>query len=111
MFGVRGEHDLTEQTLPRLSGWRNSRPVRIGNDAWKQRQLDVYGELLGAVSLLSSKLADIDGSTRLFLNDVVDGDASRWEQMDQGIWEIPGEPCHFYIPNSCVGWHWIALSS
>src|SRR5262249_21330179 len=52
MFGVGGEHDLTERELSHLSGWRGSRPVRIGNGAWKQRQVDVYGELLGAVYLL-----------------------------------------------------------
>ena len=46
MFGVGGEHDLTERELPNLAGWRNSVPVRIGNGAWDQRQLDVYGELL-----------------------------------------------------------------
>ena len=46
MFGVGGEHDLTERTLPHLAGWRNSRPVRVGNGAWSQQQIDVYGELL-----------------------------------------------------------------
>ena len=46
MFGIGGERDLTERELPRLTGWRNSAPVRIGNGAWRQRQLDVYGELL-----------------------------------------------------------------
>lgn len=49
MFGIRGERDLSERTLPHLHGWRNSVPVRVGNGAWTQRQLDVYGELLGAV--------------------------------------------------------------
>ncbi|TFV33896.1 hypothetical protein E4K10_42020 [Streptomyces sp. T1317-0309] len=48
MYGIGGEHDLSERLLPHLTGWRNSRPVRIGNDAWRQRQLDVYGELLDA---------------------------------------------------------------
>jgi GH15 family glucan-1,4-alpha-glucosidase len=42
MFGIRGEHDLTERELPHLSGWRSSGPVRIGNGAWNQRQVDVY---------------------------------------------------------------------
>jgi alpha,alpha-trehalase len=46
MFGIGGEHDLTERELPHLSGWKGSRPVRIGNGAWSQRQIDVYGELL-----------------------------------------------------------------
>src|ERR1700756_1714493 len=48
MFGVGGERDLSERELPHLAGWRDSRPVRVGNGAWSQRQLDVYGELLRA---------------------------------------------------------------
>ena len=50
MFGIGGERDLSERQLPHLAGWRDSRPVRIGNGAWNQRQLDVYGELLDAVA-------------------------------------------------------------
>jgi len=50
MFGIGGERDLTERELPHLAGWRGSRPVRVGNGAWTQRQLDVYGELLSAPS-------------------------------------------------------------
>ena len=50
MFGVGGERDLSERELPHLAGWRGSRPVRVGNGAWLQRQLDVYGELLGAAA-------------------------------------------------------------
>ena len=53
MFGIGGERDLTERELPHLEGWRNSAPVRVGNGAWNQRQLDVYGELLSAVYRLS----------------------------------------------------------
>ena len=45
MFGIGGERDLTERELPHLEGWRHSAPVRVGNGAWNQRQLDVYGEL------------------------------------------------------------------
>ena len=48
MFGIGGERDLSERELPHLAGWRDSHPVRVGNGAWTQRQLDVYGELLGA---------------------------------------------------------------
>jgi alpha,alpha-trehalase len=95
MFGVGGEHDLTERQLPRLAGWRGSRPVRIGNAAWNQRQLDVYGELIGAAHLLQAQLRNVDDTTREFLCDVVDAAASRWPQKDQGIWEMRGEPQHF----------------
>ncbi len=58
MFAVGGEHDLTERELPHLSGWRGSRPVRIGNGAWNQRQIDVYGELMGAVYRLRDQLTE-----------------------------------------------------
>jgi GH15 family glucan-1,4-alpha-glucosidase len=58
MFGIGGERVLTERELPHLEGWRNSAPVRVGNGAWNQRQLDVYGELLSAVYRLSDHLFD-----------------------------------------------------
>ena len=58
MFGIGGERDLTERTLPHLDGWRHSVPVRVGNGAWNQRQLDVYGELLSAVDRLSDHVFD-----------------------------------------------------
>ena len=58
MFGIGGERDLTERELPHLAGWRASAPVRVGNGAWRQRQLDVYGELLSAVHRLSDRLFD-----------------------------------------------------
>jgi len=98
--------DLTERTLPHLSGWRESRPVRIGNDAWSQRQLDVYGELMAAVYRLRDSLPDLDPSTREFLANVADTAALRWKEKDQGIWEIRGEPRHFlYSKLMC----WVAL--
>jgi hypothetical protein len=64
MFGVGGERDLSERELPHLEGWRLSAPVRVGNGAWNQRQLDVYGELLNAVYRLSDHLFD-DASRRV----------------------------------------------
>ena len=67
MFGIGGEHDLSERTLPHLEGWRNSAPVRVGNGAWDQRQIDVYGELLGAALRLADQLDAIDEDTRRFL--------------------------------------------
>jgi GH15 family glucan-1,4-alpha-glucosidase len=106
MFGIGGEHDLTERELAHLSGWRQSRPVRIGNGAWNQRQLDVYGELISALHVLRAQLDGIDETTREFLCTVVDTAASRWEEKDQGIWEMRGEPRHFvYSKLMC----WVAL--
>jgi GH15 family glucan-1,4-alpha-glucosidase len=106
MFGVGGEHDLTERELPHLSGWRASRPVRVGNGAWNQRQIDVYGELLNAAYRLQGQLTNLDSVTRHFLADAADAAARRYRDPDQGIWEIRGPPRHFlYSKLMC----WVAL--
>jgi alpha,alpha-trehalase len=106
MFGVGGEHDLSERELPHLAGWRASRPVRVGNGAWDQRQLDVYGELLSAAQRLAQQLGDLDQITQQFLAAAADTAASRWTEKDQGIWEIRGEPRDFlYSKLMC----WAAL--
>ncbi len=106
MFGIGGERDLSERELPHLAGWRASRPVRIGNGAWNQSQLDVYGELLGAAQRLSDQLGELDPVTRQFLAAAADAAASRWHEKDQGIWEVRGEPRDFlYSKLMC----WAAL--
>jgi GH15 family glucan-1,4-alpha-glucosidase len=106
MFGVGGEHDLSERELPHLAGWRASRPVRVGNGAWNQRQLDVYGELLSAAQRLAEQLGDLDLVTQQFLAAAADTAASRWKEQDQGIWEVRGEPRDFlYSKLMC----WAAL--
>jgi GH15 family glucan-1,4-alpha-glucosidase len=106
MFGIGGERDLTERELPHLGGWRASRPVRVGNGAWSQRQLDVYGELLGAAQRLVEQLGTLDPWTKRFLIAAADTAAARWKEKDQGIWEIRGEPRDFlYSKLMC----WVAL--
>jgi GH15 family glucan-1,4-alpha-glucosidase len=106
MFGVGGEHDLTERTMPHLRGWRDSRPVRVGNGAWSQRQLDVYGELLASAARLADELRAMDDETRTFLVACADAAAARWREPDQGIWEVRGPPRHFlYSKVMC----WVAL--
>jgi GH15 family glucan-1,4-alpha-glucosidase len=106
MFGVGGERELTERVLPHLAGWRKSRPVRVGNGAWDQRQLDVYGELLDAAHRLPEQLDQLGSRTRRFLASLADIAATRWNERDQGIWEVRGEPRHFlYSKLMC----WVAL--
>ena len=73
MFGIGGERDLSERELPHLEGWRHSTPVRIGNAAWKQGQLDVYGELLNAVYRMSDHLFDNTHRVRPMSN------SGRWD--------------------------------
>jgi alpha,alpha-trehalase len=106
MFGIGGEHDLTERVLPHLSGWRDSAPVRVGNGAWNQRQLDVYGELLDAAHRLAEPLGEFDDDTQRFLVNVAEAAASKWTESDQGIWEIRGDPQPFlYSKLMC----WVAM--
>ena len=106
MFGVGGEHDLTERELPHLSGWRNSAPVRIGNGAWSQRQLDVYGELLDSALRLPDQLERLTPAGKAFFAGLADSAAAHWTDKDQGVWEIRGEPQHFvYSKLMC----WVAL--
>jgi len=106
MFGVGGEHDLSERKLPHLAGWRASQPVRVGNGAWDQRQLDVYGELLGAAQRLADQLGGLDLVAQQFLAAAADTAASRWTEKDQGIWEIRGEPRDFLSSKLMC---WVAL--
>jgi GH15 family glucan-1,4-alpha-glucosidase len=106
MFGVGGEHDLSERELPHLAGWRDCRPVRVGNGAWNQRQLDVYGELLNAAARLPDVVERSGAATKRFLADLADAAAARWSETDQGIWEVRGEPRHFlYSKLMC----WVAV--
>ena len=106
MFGIGGEHDLSERELPHLAGWRGSRPVRVGNGAWTQRQLDIYGELLSAAQRLVDQIGELDLATKRFLATAADAAASRWREKDQGIWEVRGEPRHFVY---CKVMCWSAL--
>jgi GH15 family glucan-1,4-alpha-glucosidase len=106
MFGLSGERDLSERELPHLAGWRDSRPVRVGNDAWLQRQIDIYGELLGAAWRLADQLGEMEPVTRRFLATTADTAAARWREKDHGIWEIRGQPKDFvYSKLMC----WVAL--
>jgi GH15 family glucan-1,4-alpha-glucosidase len=106
MFGVGGEHDLTERELGHLPGWKDSRPVRVGNGAWNQQQIDVYGEVLGAAAQLADQLTAMDSDTRQFLIACADAAATHWVEKDQGIWEVRGDPQHFiYSKVMC----WVAL--
>jgi GH15 family glucan-1,4-alpha-glucosidase len=96
MYGIDGRKDLTEHTLDHLSGWRNSRPVRVGNGAWDQHQNDVWGMLLDAVDIhLKQGAAQILRPVWVGLASLVDAAIAHSGDPDQGIWEIRGDPQHF----------------
>ena len=102
VFGVGGERDLTERELPWLSGWGDSRPVRVGNGAWTQRQLDVYGEFLDAVHGLREQF-EFDDHHRAFLRLLADTAASKWQEPDHGMWEVRAEPDH-HLTSKLMCW-------
>ena len=103
MYGISGEHDLSERELPHLRGWRDSRPVRVGNGAWSQTQLDVYGELLNSLHLYREKLGDLHPEIQRFASDLADTAAARWREKDQGMWEMRGEPLH-HLSSKVLCW-------
>jgi GH15 family glucan-1,4-alpha-glucosidase len=95
MYGIRGERNLLEWEVGWLRGYEGSKPVRIGNAAAEQLQLDVYGEVADA--LRHAQLGGIPPSKTDFalLSSLTDHLATIWEQPDRGIWEVRGEPQHF----------------
>jgi GH15 family glucan-1,4-alpha-glucosidase len=103
MYGVGGERWLPELTVPWLSGYENSSPVRIGNDASKQLQLDVFGEIADAMfQTLKAGMAPSERGQALrpvVLNHL----ASAWRQPDEGIWEVRGGRQHF-VHSKIMAW-------
>ncbi len=106
MYGLRGEKDLKEQELEHLEGYKGSRPVRIGNGAAEQMQLDIYGELMDASLKLSDYVGKIDSDSWPFLRSVCSLVVSRWVEPDAGIWEVRGGPYHFVHSKLMC---WVAL--
>jgi alpha,alpha-trehalase len=103
MYGIGGEHDLSERTIGHLRGWRDSAPVRVGNGAWNQVQLDVYGELLSSLHLYRERLGDLHPEIQAFIADLADTAARRWGEADAGIWEMRGEPRH-HLSSKVLCW-------
>jgi alpha,alpha-trehalase len=103
MYGIGGEHDLSERELPHLRGWRDSAPVRVGNGAWGQTQLDVYGELLNALHLYRERLGELHMEIQRFVADLADTAARRWKEKDAGMWEMRGEPRH-HLSSKVLCW-------
>ena len=103
MYGIGGEHDLSERELPHLRGWRDSTPVRVGNGAWGQTQLDVYGELLNAIYLYRERLGELHPEIQTFVADLADTAARRWTERGAGMWEMRGEPRH-HVSSKVLCW-------
>jgi GH15 family glucan-1,4-alpha-glucosidase len=106
MYSIEGRTDLTEITLDHLEGYRGSRPVRIGNAAHQQLQLDIYGELMDSVYLYNKYGQPIGFDAWLHLRELVDWVCDNWKQKDEGIWEVRSGPQHFVHSKMMC---WVAL--
>ncbi|MBD3328824.1 glycoside hydrolase family 15 protein [Candidatus Peregrinibacteria bacterium] len=95
MYGLNGEEELKEETLDHLSGYMDSSPVRIGNGAAKQKQWDIYGELVNVFYETRRFGIDISDKEWKFLCRIVDHVSKIWNQKDAGIWEVRGKYQHF----------------
>jgi alpha,alpha-trehalase len=95
MYGVGGESDLEEHILDHLHGYDGARPVRVGNDAYRQRQHDVWGAMLDSVYLHTKSSDRLDDRIWPILKRQVETAIEHWREPDHGIWEIRGEPRHF----------------
>ena len=106
MYGIDGRHNLTEIHLDHLEGYRGSRPVRIGNGAYGQVQLDIYGELMDAVYLYNKYGQPISYDFWTHLRQLTNWVCDNWTRTDDGIWEVRGGQQHFvYSKVMC----WVAV--
>ncbi|MCW2996075.1 MAG: glycoside hydrolase family 15 protein, partial [Conexibacter sp.] len=103
MYGIGGERVLEEQTLDHLTGYEGAQPVRIGNDAYRQRQNDVFGAVLDSFWLHAKEYGH--NSARLWpvIHDQVEQAIASWRLPDQGIWESRGDPQH-YVSSKLMCW-------
>jgi GH15 family glucan-1,4-alpha-glucosidase len=103
LFGVGGERRLGEEELDHLDGYRGAAPVRVGNAAGDQFQLDAYGQILDQSWSWHRRGNSPDDDYWRFLADLVDAACERWEEPDRGIWEWRGEPRHF-VHSKALAW-------
>lgn len=112
MYGIRGERDLPERYLSHLSGYCNSKPIRVGNEASQQRQMDVFGEVLDCIHMYRRQGCferygeSLEGPLWDMMRILVDHVCARWQEPDCGIWEVRAGLRHFvYSKVMC----WVAL--
>jgi len=109
MYGIRGERNLKEVSLPHLDGYENSKPVRIGNNAFAQHQNDVFGYLLNVIyqyyNYFPGMLDEIEEMWEIVRN-IIRTVVAVWDKPDQGIWEIRNEEKHFVFSKIMC---WVAM--
>jgi GH15 family glucan-1,4-alpha-glucosidase len=106
MYSINGERQVQEKILDNFEGYKKSEPVRIGNDAYRQLQLDIYGELMDAVYLYNKYEERISHDFWKDMEKQIDWLMDHWKEPDEGIWEVRGGKQHFlYSRLQC----WVAF--
>ncbi len=103
MYGIDHSSDLEEQVLDHLEGYAGSRPVRVGNGAYRQRQIDVYGETLDLALLYQTLGEPLSTQYLRLLRTFADFVATHWQDPDQGLWEMRGPPRH-HVHGKLMSW-------
>ena len=103
VYGIDGRHDLKEENLDHLEGYKGSKPVRIGNAASDQLQLDIYGELMDSVYLYNKYGAPISYDLWTSLRELINWVCDNWQRQDAGIWEVRGGQQHF-VYSKLMSW-------
>ncbi|MGP1396183.1 MAG: glycoside hydrolase family 15 protein [Inquilinaceae bacterium] len=103
LYTIDGSPKVEERELDHLKGYRDSQPVRVGNDAYDQRQLDIFGQILDWAHLHQRLGARFDADGRDDLTRVADFVAEHWREPDQGLWEMRGPPRH-HVHGKVMGW-------
>jgi GH15 family glucan-1,4-alpha-glucosidase len=103
VYSVYGHTDLKEELLDWLNGYKSSRPVRIGNGAERQFQLDVYGEVLDAVYVYSKLVKEFDSDSRKFILGLGKAICELWDKPDNGIWEVRSSLVH-HTHSKAMAW-------
>ncbi len=104
LYTLLGERRVTEHELGHMEGYRRSKPVRIGNDAFRQAQLDVYGELIDAFhTFIEQHGGRVAGDDARFIRRVADYVARHWPEPDNGIWEARAQPQQ-YVESKVMAW-------
>ena len=106
MYGLGGERRLTETKIPELEGYMNSKPVRIGNGAYAQFQLDIYGEIMDSAHIFRKFGGAVDADYWEYLRRVVNFVIDHWREPDEGIWETRGGKQHFVFSKVMC---WVAM--
>jgi GH15 family glucan-1,4-alpha-glucosidase len=106
LYRIDGSDHTRERELPELHGYRGSAPVRIGNGASTQVQLDLYGAVLQAIWLYARKVGHLDGDTGKEVARIADYVANHWRDPDNGIWEVRDERTHYTQSKALC---WVAL--